>query len=86
MSRTFYLLGHIEEKEEIMSYFSCGKGHRSKGFVYMSHGFQGRDMEVKIFYICPMDSETREVEIKIFCICPARYIILYNDKRVKRYH
>lgn len=39
MSRTFYLLGHIEEKEEIMSYFLCGEGHRSKGFVYMSHGF-----------------------------------------------
>ena len=49
MSRTFYLLGHIEEKEEIMSYFSCGKGHSSKGFVYMSRPLYN-DKRVKRYH------------------------------------
>lgn len=86
MSRTFYLLGHIEEKEEIMSYFLCGEGHRSKGFMYMSHGFQETGHGGEDFLHMSHGLGKMGVEIKIFCICPVHYIILYNGKRVKRYH
>ena len=83
MSRTFYLLGHIEEKEEIMSYFSCGKGHRSKGFVYMSHGFQetghgGKDFLHMSHGLGKMGGRNKDF---LHMSRP-----LYNDKRVKRYH
>ena len=63
-----------------------GRDIEAKVLCICPMGSKRRDMEVKIFYIRPIDSERWEVEIKIFCICPVRYIILYNDKRVKRYH